>query len=124
MAAPSAGAAAAGSPRGGVPVTPRHIRDLIGRGIAAGGTGNGGKDISDPSESANGSSQMEENSLESASREAYFSRVETFTISFGMLPLGNPGISSFPQGSNPALGPSQPKIPGSVPKYSWSSLGS
>ncbi|XP_051629590.1 zinc finger C3HC-type protein 1 isoform X4 [Manacus candei] len=82
MAAPSAGAAAAvpgGSPRGAVPVTPRHIRDLIGRGIAAGGTGNGGKDTSDLSESANGSSQMEENSLESASREAYFSRVETFT---------------------------------------------
>ncbi|XP_029821477.1 nuclear-interacting partner of ALK [Manacus vitellinus] len=47
---------------------------------------------------------MEENSLESASREAYFSRVETFTISFGMLPLWDPGISSFPQGSNP--GPS------------------
>ncbi|XP_017694724.1 PREDICTED: nuclear-interacting partner of ALK [Lepidothrix coronata] len=82
MAAPSAGTAAAvpgGSPRGAVPVTPRHIRDLIGRGIAAGGAGNGGKDTSDLSESANGSSQMEENSLESASREAYFSRVETFT---------------------------------------------
>uniref|UniRef100_A0A8U7M911 Uncharacterized protein n=1 Tax=Corvus moneduloides TaxID=1196302 RepID=A0A8U7M911_CORMO len=43
------------------------------------------KDTSDCSEPANGPSQMEALSLESASREAYFSRVETFTISFGML---------------------------------------
>ncbi|NWI56406.1 NIPA protein, partial [Calyptomena viridis] len=40
------------------------------------------KDTSELSESANGSSQMEALSLESASKEAYFSRVETFTISF------------------------------------------
>lgn len=40
------------------------------------------KDISDWSESANGSLQMDALSLESASKEAYFSRVETFTISF------------------------------------------
>ncbi|NXF13080.1 NIPA protein, partial [Smithornis capensis] len=40
------------------------------------------KDVSELSESANGSSQMEALSLESASKEAYFSRVETFTISF------------------------------------------
>ncbi|KFQ01413.1 Nuclear-interacting partner of ALK, partial [Haliaeetus albicilla] len=38
------------------------------------------KDISDWSESANGSLQMDALSLESASKEAYFSRVETFTI--------------------------------------------
>uniref|UniRef100_A0A8C9UDT3 Uncharacterized protein n=1 Tax=Serinus canaria TaxID=9135 RepID=A0A8C9UDT3_SERCA len=43
------------------------------------------KDTSDCSEQANGPSQLEAPSLESASREAYFSRVETFTISFGML---------------------------------------
>uniref|UniRef100_A0A663M150 Uncharacterized protein n=1 Tax=Athene cunicularia TaxID=194338 RepID=A0A663M150_ATHCN len=43
------------------------------------------KDTSDCSESANGSSQMDALSLESASKEAYFSRVETFTISFLML---------------------------------------
>lgn len=41
--------------------------------------------MSDWSESANGSSQMDTLSLESASKEAYFSRVETFTISFLML---------------------------------------
>ncbi|KAF1396636.1 Nuclear-interacting partner of ALK, partial [Spheniscus mendiculus] len=43
------------------------------------------KDTSDWSESANGSLQMDALSLESASKEAYFSRVETFTISFLML---------------------------------------
>ncbi|NXU27309.1 NIPA protein, partial [Thalassarche chlororhynchos] len=40
------------------------------------------KDTSDWSESANGSSQMDALSLESASKEAYFSRVQTFSISF------------------------------------------
>ncbi|NXW60172.1 NIPA protein, partial [Eurystomus gularis] len=40
------------------------------------------KDTSDWSESANGASQMDALDLKSASREAYFSRVETFTISF------------------------------------------
>uniref|UniRef100_A0A8D0EIV6 Zinc finger C3HC-type containing 1 n=1 Tax=Strix occidentalis caurina TaxID=311401 RepID=A0A8D0EIV6_STROC len=44
------------------------------------------KDTSDWSESANGSSQMDALSLESASKEAYFSRVETFTISFLIKP--------------------------------------
>uniref|UniRef100_A0A8C5JR64 Secreted protein n=1 Tax=Junco hyemalis TaxID=40217 RepID=A0A8C5JR64_JUNHY len=43
------------------------------------------KDTSDCSERASGPSQLEAPCLESASREAYFSRVETFTISFGML---------------------------------------
>ncbi|NWR79431.1 NIPA protein, partial [Centropus unirufus] len=40
------------------------------------------KDSPDWSESANGSSQTDSPSLESTSKEAYFSRVETFTISF------------------------------------------
>ncbi|NXJ10060.1 NIPA protein, partial [Odontophorus gujanensis] len=43
------------------------------------------KDTSDWSESANGSLQIDAPSLESTSKEAYFSRVETFTISFLML---------------------------------------
>ncbi|NXI65905.1 NIPA protein, partial [Anseranas semipalmata] len=43
------------------------------------------KDTSDWSESANGSLQIDALSLESTSKEAYFSRVETFTISFLML---------------------------------------
>ncbi|XP_032842635.2 nuclear-interacting partner of ALK [Tyto alba] len=78
MAAPSAGAAGGG--RGKPPaVTPQQIRDLIDGGIAPEGAGPDGKDISDSSESANGSSQMDALSLESASKEAYFSRVETFT---------------------------------------------
>ncbi|XP_074757745.1 zinc finger C3HC-type protein 1 isoform X2 [Athene noctua] len=78
MAAPSAGAA--GEARGKLPaVTPQQIRDLIDGGIAPEGTGPDGKDTSDCSESANGSSQMDALSLESASKEAYFSRVETFT---------------------------------------------
>uniref|UniRef100_A0A8C5TA89 Zinc finger C3HC-type containing 1 n=1 Tax=Malurus cyaneus samueli TaxID=2593467 RepID=A0A8C5TA89_9PASS len=41
------------------------------------------KDSSEWSEPANGPAQLEALSLESASREAFFSRVETFTISFG-----------------------------------------
>ncbi|NWV84061.1 NIPA protein, partial [Dasyornis broadbenti] len=88
MAAPSAGGAAAagGGNRGRPPpVTPRQIRDLIDGGIATEGPGSGGKDASDWSEPAKGPSQMEALSLESASREAYFSRVETFTISLGTL---------------------------------------
>ncbi|XP_074880637.1 zinc finger C3HC-type protein 1 isoform X2 [Buteo buteo] len=78
MAAPSAGEA--GGSRGRPPaVTPQQIRDLIDGGIASEGAGPDGKDISDWSESANGSLQMDALSLESASKEAYFSRVETFT---------------------------------------------
>ncbi|XP_049670348.1 zinc finger C3HC-type protein 1 [Accipiter gentilis] len=78
MAAPSAGEA--GGSRGRPPaVTPQQIRDLIDGGIASEGAGPEGKDISDWSESANGSLQMDALSLESASKEAYFSRVETFT---------------------------------------------
>uniref|UniRef100_A0A8B9RVW0 Uncharacterized protein n=1 Tax=Accipiter nisus TaxID=211598 RepID=A0A8B9RVW0_9AVES len=50
----------------------------------------GKKDISDWSESANGSLQMDALSLESASKEAYFSRVETFTISFLTLVCDHP----------------------------------
>ncbi|NXF91486.1 NIPA protein, partial [Eubucco bourcierii] len=81
MAAPSAGAPAGA--RGKPPaVTPQQIRDLIDGGIAPEGTGSDGKDTSSWSESANGASQMDAVALESASKEAYFSRVETFTISF------------------------------------------
>ncbi|NXW09810.1 NIPA protein, partial [Fregetta grallaria] len=74
MAAPSAGAAAGGA-RGRPPaVTPQQIRDLIDGGIALEGAGPDGKDTSDWSESANGSLQMDALSLESVSKEAYFSR--------------------------------------------------
>ncbi|XP_066038715.1 zinc finger C3HC-type protein 1 isoform X2 [Chamaea fasciata] len=85
MAAPSAGGGAAAAAAGGgnrgrpPPVTPRQIRDLIDGGIATESPGPGGKDTSQCSEQANGPSQLEALSLESASREAYFSRVETFT---------------------------------------------
>ncbi|NXK09754.1 NIPA protein, partial [Herpetotheres cachinnans] len=73
MAAPSAGTA--GGARGRPPaVTPQQIRDLIDGGIAPEGAGPDGKDTSDWLESANGSSQMDALSLESASKEAYFSR--------------------------------------------------
>ncbi|NXC42772.1 NIPA protein, partial [Penelope pileata] len=76
MAAPSG---ARGRPPA---VTPQQIRDLIDGGIAPEGAGPEGKDTSDWSESANGSLQIDAHSLESTSKEAYFSRVETFTISF------------------------------------------
>ncbi|NXT33817.1 NIPA protein, partial [Pelecanoides urinatrix] len=73
MAAPSAGVA--GGARGRPPaVTPQQIRDLIDGGIAPEGAGPEGKDTSDWSESANGSLQMDALSLESTSKEAYFSR--------------------------------------------------
>ncbi|XP_054034664.1 zinc finger C3HC-type protein 1 [Dryobates pubescens] len=78
MAAPSAGGV--GGVRGKPPaVTPQQIRDLIDGGIAPEGAGPDGKDTSNWSESANGASQMDAFALESASKEAYFSRVETFT---------------------------------------------
>ncbi|NWX39455.1 NIPA protein, partial [Steatornis caripensis] len=73
MAAPSA--VAAGGGRGRPPaVTPQQIRDLIDGGIAPEGPDPDGKDTSNWSESANGSSQMDALSLESVSKEAYFSR--------------------------------------------------
>ncbi|XP_054255564.1 zinc finger C3HC-type protein 1 [Indicator indicator] len=78
MAAPSARGAGGG--RGKPPaVTPQQIRDLIDGGIAPEGAGPDGKDTSNWSESANGASRMDAFALESASKEAYFSRVETFT---------------------------------------------
>ncbi|NXH22864.1 NIPA protein, partial [Bucco capensis] len=84
MAAPSAGAeeaVAAGGGRGRPPaVTPQQIRDLIDGGIAPEGASPDRKDVSNWSESANGASQLDALALESASKEAYFSRVETFTI--------------------------------------------
>ncbi|XP_071590377.1 zinc finger C3HC-type protein 1 [Heliangelus exortis] len=72
--------AAVGGTRGRPPpVTPQQIRHLIEGGIAPEAAGAEGKDTSNWLESANGSSQMDALSLESASKEAYFSRVETFT---------------------------------------------
>ncbi|XP_071408996.1 zinc finger C3HC-type protein 1 isoform X2 [Pithys albifrons albifrons] len=70
-----------GAPRGPPPGTPRHVRDLLGRGIAARSPPSPRKDPPEPPESPNGCSQTENpwNSLECASREAYLSRVETFT---------------------------------------------
>ncbi|NXJ83911.1 NIPA protein, partial [Trogon melanurus] len=70
MAAPSAGGARGRPPA----VTPQQIRDLIDGGIAPEGAGPDGKDATDWSESANGSPQTDALSLESASKEAYFSR--------------------------------------------------
>ncbi|XP_053913881.1 zinc finger C3HC-type protein 1 [Cuculus canorus] len=54
---------------------PQQIRALLAGGIAPGA----GKDTAEWSESANGSSQLDAPSLESTSKDAYFSRVETFT---------------------------------------------
>ncbi|NXN08226.1 NIPA protein, partial [Indicator maculatus] len=70
MAAPSAGGGRGKPPA----VTPQQIRDLIDGGIAPEGAGPDGKDTSNWSESANGASQMDALALESASKEAYFSR--------------------------------------------------
>uniref|UniRef100_A0A8C0Z9F4 Uncharacterized protein n=1 Tax=Cyanistes caeruleus TaxID=156563 RepID=A0A8C0Z9F4_CYACU len=74
------------------------------------------KDTSDCSDRANGPSQMEALSLESASREAYFSRVETFTISFGMLgiPAWNCG-GRDPEGASIQFPALHPEIPPPVP---------
>ncbi|NXC00472.1 NIPA protein, partial [Orthonyx spaldingii] len=120
MAAPSAGGAAAAGPNRGrpPPVTPRQIRDLTDGGIAPEGPGPGGKDELEWSEPANGPCQGEAPlSLESASREAYFSRVETFTISFGR--RGIPSWSSHPlrwAGKPPALSPLV------CARYGWASV--
>uniref|UniRef100_A0A4X2K3M3 Uncharacterized protein n=1 Tax=Vombatus ursinus TaxID=29139 RepID=A0A4X2K3M3_VOMUR len=63
-------------------VTPQKVRQLIDEGIAP---EDGGSDVEDTpalSQSINGSPQAEEPPLESTSKEAFFNRVETFTISF------------------------------------------
>ncbi|XP_051468387.1 zinc finger C3HC-type protein 1 isoform X2 [Apus apus] len=75
MAAPGGGGARGRPPA----VTPQQIRDLIDGGIAPEAAGPDGKDTSDWLEAANGSSPVDALALESASKEAYFSRVETFT---------------------------------------------
>ncbi|XP_021564947.1 nuclear-interacting partner of ALK isoform X3 [Carlito syrichta] len=86
MAAPSEGQAfAAGveknwgaavrSPEG----TPQKIRQLIDEGIAPEEGGVDAKDTSATSQPVNGSPQPEQPPLESTSKEAFFSRVETFS---------------------------------------------
>uniref|UniRef100_A0A8D0QBY7 Zinc finger C3HC-type containing 1 n=1 Tax=Sus scrofa TaxID=9823 RepID=A0A8D0QBY7_PIG len=89
MAAPSEGPAfAAGveknwsaivrSPEG----TPQKVRQLIDEGIAPEEGSAEAKDTSATFQPVNGSPQAEEPPLESTSKEAFFSRVETFSISF------------------------------------------
>uniref|UniRef100_A0ABI7WLT4 Zinc finger C3HC-type containing 1 n=2 Tax=Felinae TaxID=338152 RepID=A0ABI7WLT4_FELCA len=86
MAAPSEGQAfAAGveknwgavirSPEG----TPQKVRQLIDEGIAPEEGGAEAKDTSATFQSVNGSPQAEQPPLESTSKEAFFSRVETFS---------------------------------------------
>uniref|UniRef100_A0AC11AK17 Zinc finger C3HC-type containing 1 n=1 Tax=Ovis aries TaxID=9940 RepID=A0AC11AK17_SHEEP len=86
MAAPSEGTAfAAGveknwgavvrSPEG----TPQKVRQLIDEGIAPEEGGAEAKDTSATFQSVNGSPQAEEPPLESTSKEAFFSRVETYS---------------------------------------------
>ncbi|XP_040401482.1 nuclear-interacting partner of ALK isoform X2 [Cygnus olor] len=75
MAAPSAAGA-----RGRPPAaTPQQIRDLIDGGIAPEGGGSDGKEAAGRPQPANGSLQVDAPPSESTSKEAYFSRVETFT---------------------------------------------
>nr|XP_005281367.1 nuclear-interacting partner of ALK isoform X2 [Chrysemys picta bellii] len=83
MAAPSAAAPESEEGPGGKPkspaVTPQKIRELIDGGIAPEEPGLEGKDTSALSESTNGSSQTDALPFETTSKEAFFSRVETFT---------------------------------------------
>uniref|UniRef100_A0A8C0E080 Zinc finger C3HC-type containing 1 n=1 Tax=Balaenoptera musculus TaxID=9771 RepID=A0A8C0E080_BALMU len=86
MAAPSEGlmfaagvekncSAVVRSPEG----TPQKVRQLIDEGIAPEEGGAEAKDTSATFQSVNGSPQAEEPPLESTSKEAFFSRVETFS---------------------------------------------
>ncbi|XP_025235947.1 nuclear-interacting partner of ALK isoform X4 [Theropithecus gelada] len=59
--------------------TPQKIRQLIDEGIAPEEGGVDAKNTSATSQSVNGSPQAEQPSLESTSKEAFFSRVETFS---------------------------------------------
>ncbi|PNJ40136.1 ZC3HC1 isoform 8 [Pongo abelii] len=59
--------------------TPQKIRQLIDEGIAPEEGGVDAQDTSATSQSVNGSPQAEQPSLESTSKEAFFSRVETFS---------------------------------------------
>uniref|UniRef100_A0A8C4W011 Zinc finger C3HC-type containing 1 n=1 Tax=Gopherus evgoodei TaxID=1825980 RepID=A0A8C4W011_9SAUR len=83
MAAPSAAAPESEEGPGGKAkspaVTPQKIRELIDEGIAPEEAGLEGKDTSALSESTNGSSQTDAFPFETTSKEAFFSRVETFT---------------------------------------------
>ncbi|KAG8515662.1 Nuclear-interacting partner of ALK, partial [Galemys pyrenaicus] len=89
MAAPNEGSPFAGvieknwgavvrSPEG----TPQKIRQLIDEGIAPEEGGAEAKDTSATFQSVNESPQAEQPPLESTKKEAFFSRVETFSISF------------------------------------------
>ncbi|XP_076986971.1 zinc finger C3HC-type protein 1 isoform X3 [Tamandua tetradactyla] len=62
--------------------TPQKVRQLIDEGIAPEEGGTDAKDTSATFQSVNGSPQAVQPPLESTSKEAFFSRVETFTISF------------------------------------------
>ncbi|XP_019365215.1 PREDICTED: nuclear-interacting partner of ALK [Gavialis gangeticus] len=80
MAAPSAAVAPGlGGDAQPPAMTPQKIRELIDGGIAPEEPGAEGKDTTAWSESANGPSQPDTLPFETTSREAYFSRVETFT---------------------------------------------
>ncbi|XP_075781471.1 zinc finger C3HC-type protein 1 [Pelodiscus sinensis] len=83
MAAPSAAAPTGEEGAGGKPKspagTPQKIRELIDGGIAPEEASPEGKDTSACSESTNGSSQTDVLPFETTSKEAFFSRVETFT---------------------------------------------
>ncbi|XP_045144862.1 nuclear-interacting partner of ALK [Echinops telfairi] len=59
--------------------TPQKVRQLIDEGIAPEEGGVDTKDTLVTDQSVNGSPQAEQSSLESTSREAFFSRVETFS---------------------------------------------
>ncbi|XP_055139972.1 zinc finger C3HC-type protein 1 isoform X2 [Symphalangus syndactylus] len=59
--------------------TPQKIRQLIDEGIAPEEGGVDAKDTSATSQSVNGSPEAQQPSLESTSKEAFFSRVETFS---------------------------------------------
>ncbi|XP_006861192.1 PREDICTED: nuclear-interacting partner of ALK [Chrysochloris asiatica] len=86
MAAPSEGllfAAGVEKNRGAVirspEGTPQKIRQLIDEGIAPEEGGADAKDTSATFQTVNGSPQAEQHPLESTSKEAFFSRVETFS---------------------------------------------
>ncbi|XP_007436041.1 nuclear-interacting partner of ALK [Python bivittatus] len=87
MAAPSPAAVAAPESEGGAlgakprspAITPQKVRELIDEGIAPEESGLDRKDSSALYEVANGSPQTNELHFEATSKEAFFSRVETFT---------------------------------------------
>ncbi|KAG3277490.1 zinc finger C3HC-type containing 1 [Ictidomys tridecemlineatus] len=62
--------------------TPQKVRQLIDEGIAPEEGSAEARDTSATFQSVNGSPQAEQLPLESTSKEAFFSRVETFSISF------------------------------------------